>query len=180
MRQITSPVRAAALHRAGMASRTSENESAVCGITAAGAVGAAVALGAAVDAGAEVVPEELPLLEEASLAAGAAVGAGVAVGACVGFGSSRGLGCSLSFQLMPKGDREETVTTSLPSFSAGVSSSTSPLSFIWLTTKSYCAAVSAVIPFGKVKLISRPFFGKSSAVASTQFIPSVLTCSLTS
>ena len=61
---------------------------------------------------------------------------------------------------LPKGDREETVTTSLPSFSAGVSSSTSPLSFIWLTMKSYCAAVSAVIPFGKVKLISRPFFGK--------------------
>ena len=131
-----------------MASRTSGKESAVCGITAAGAVGAAVALGAAVDAGAEVVPEELLLLEEASLAAGAAVGAGVAVGACVGFGSSLGLGCSLSFQLMPKGDREETVTTSLPSFSAGVSSSTSPLSFIWLTMKSYCAAVSAVIPFG--------------------------------
>ena len=57
-----------------MASRTRGKESAVCGITAAGAVGAAVALGAAVDAGAEVVPEELPLLEEASLAAGAAVG----------------------------------------------------------------------------------------------------------
>ena len=49
-----------------MASRTSGKESAVCGITAAGAVGAAVALGAAVDAGAEVVPEELLLLEEAS------------------------------------------------------------------------------------------------------------------
>ena len=56
-----------------MASRTSGKESAVCEITAAGAVGAAVALGAAVDAGAEVVPEELLLLEEASLAAGAAV-----------------------------------------------------------------------------------------------------------
>ena len=124
MRQITSPVRAAALHRASMASRTSGKESAVCGITAAGAEGAAVALGAAVDAGAEVVPEELLLLEEAALAAGAAVGAGVAVGACVGFGSSLGLGCSYSFQLLPKSDWEETVTTRLQSFSAGVSSST--------------------------------------------------------
>ena len=53
-------------------------------------------------------------------------------------------------------------------------------SFIWLTMKSYCAAVSAVIPFGKVKLISRPFFGKFSAVASNQVTPSLLTCSLTS